>query len=118
MELNTEQIGIRTTKTIKSQFEAVEGATSNDKLKTLIEGYLRVKNALESEIIDQSVELLGMLKVNLGKLENVVNPNDNLLKDENEKLRKELELLNGKYDNLNKEYSSLIVKLELKGIKI
>lgn len=74
------------------EFEGIEVATSHDKLNILIEGCLSLKNALEGEIIDQSVELLNILKVNLAKLENVVKPelnlNNNLLKDEKWKTKK------------------------------
>lgn len=123
MELNTEQIGIRTTKADKFRFEAVEGATSGEKLNNLLETYISLKNDPQGEIVANSIELLDMLKVNLAKLENVVKPEEveqnetQKVANENEKLRKELELIEGKYNQLNVEYRNLILKLELKGIK-
>lgn len=125
MELNTEQIGIRTTKAIKMQFEAVEGSTSGEKLNNLLETYISLKNAPQGDIVANSIELLDMLKVNLAKLEKVVKPEEEeeqnetqKVANENEKLRNELELIKGKYNQLNKEYGNLILKLELKGIKL
>lgn len=118
MELNTEQIGIRTTKADKFRFEAVEGATSHEKLNNLLEVYISLKNAPQGDIVANSIELLNMLKVNLASLEKVVKPEEEVEQNENEKLRKELELIEGKYNQLNVEYRNLILKLELKGIKL
>lgn len=122
MESNTEQIGIRTTLANKMQFESVEGATSGEKLQRLLEVYISLRNAPQSDIIDQSKELLDMLKVNLVALEKTVNQDKeneiNKLKIENEELKKEVEFLKGKYNQLNKEYSDLFLRIELKGIKL
>lgn len=124
MDSNNEQIGIRTTLANKIQFEAVEGSTSHEKLQRLLSTYIGVKNAPTGQIIENSVELLEMLKINLSKLEETVNPTEEnedevqKLISENEELKNELELIKGKYHNLNKEYSNLILKIELKGIKL
>ena len=122
MESNNEQIGIRTTLANKMRFESVEGATSAEKLNNLLEAYVSLKNAVGGDIIDQSKELLDMLKVNLASLEKTVNQDkenmEEKLKSENEQLKNELELIRGKYHQLNKEYSNLILKIELKGIKL
>ena len=121
---NVEQIGIRTTLADKMRFEAVEGTTSHEKLQRLLDTYIGVKNAPTGQIIENSVELLEMLKINLSKIEELVNPteeNENEVQNlisENEELKKELEMIKGKYHDLNQEYSNLILKLELKGIKI
>ena len=124
MESNTEQIGIRTTLASKLQFESVEGATSGEKLQRLLDTYIGVENTPMGQIIENSVELLEMLKINLSKLEETVNPteeNENEVQkliSENEELKKELEMIKGKYHSLNREYSNLILKVELKGIKL
>lgn len=121
---NAEQIGIRTTLADKMRFEAVEGSTSHEKLQRLLDVYIGVKNAPTGQIIENSVELLEMLKINLSKIEETVNPTEEnedevqKLISENEELKNELELIKGKYHNLNKEYSNLILKIELKGIKL
>lgn len=124
MESNDEQIGIRTTLANKLQFESVEGATSGEKLQRLLDTYKGVENAVGGDIVENSVELLEMLKINLSKLEETVNPTEEnedevqKLISENEELKNELELIKGKYHNLNKEYSNLILNIELKGIKL
>lgn len=122
VETNNEQIGIRTTLANKMRFESVEGATSSEKLNNLLEAYVSLKNAVGGDIIDQSKELLDMLKVNLASLEKTANQDkenmEEKLKSENEQLKNELELIRGKYHQLNKEYSNLILKIELKGIKL
>ena len=122
MENNTEQIGIRTTKATKVQFEAVGGSTSGEKLQRLLDVYISVKNLPEGQIIENSIELLDMLKVNLASIEKIVRPTCenkiDKLRAENETLKKELELIKGKYGQLNNEYSKLIMKMELQGIKL
>ena len=119
---NIEQIGIRTTLADKMRFEAVEGTTSHEKLQRLLDTYIGVKNAPTGQIIENSIELLDMLKINLSKIEELVTPSEENLEEqlrvENKELKKELELIKGKYHQLNKEYSNLILRLELKGIKI
>lgn len=120
---NAEQIGIRTTLASKLQFESVEGATSGEKLQRLLDTYIGVKNAVGGDIVDNSIELLTMLKTNLVTLEKAIEPSSdelafNQLKNENEELREEIEFLKGKYNQLNKEYSDLVLRLELKGIRI
>ena len=119
---NAEQIGIRTTLADKMRFEAVEGSTSNEKLQRLLDTYIGVKNAVGGDIVENSVELLEMLKINLSKIEELVTPSEENLEEqlrvENKELKKELELIKGKYHQLNKEYRNLILRLELKGIKI
>ena len=119
---NVEQIGIRTTLADKMRFEAVEGTTSHEKLQRLLDTYIGVKNAPTGQIIENSIELLDMLKINLSKIEELVTPSEENLEEqlrvENKELKKELELIKGKYHQLNKEYSNLILRLELKGIKI
>ena len=119
---NVEQIGIRTTLADKMRFEAVEGTTSHEKLQRLLDTYIGVKNAPTGQIIENSIELLDMLKINLSKIEELVTPSEENLEEqlrvENKELKKELELIKGKYHQLNKEYSNLILRLELKSIKI
>ncbi|HBF6599542.1 TPA: hypothetical protein KO442_003755 [Clostridioides difficile] len=123
MENNNEQIGIRTTKADKLRFEAVEGSTSHEKLQRLLDTYIGVKNASTGQIIRNSVELLEMLKINLSQIEEIVKPEEkdaeiNRLKLESEDLKKEIGLVKGKYHDLNREYSDLVLKMELKGIKL
>lgn len=123
MENNNEQIGIRTTKADKIRFEAVEGSTSAEKLQRLLDTYIGVKNASTGQIVANSVELLEMLKINLSKIEEIVKPEEkdaeiDRLKLKNEDLKKEIELVKGKYHDLNREYSDLVLKMELKGIKL
>lgn len=123
MENNNEQIGIRTTKADKLRFEAVEGSTSHEKLQRLLDTYIGVKNASTGQIIQNSVELLEMLKINLSQIEEIVKPEEkdaeiNRLKLESEDLKKEIGLVKGKYHDLNREYSDLVLKVELKGIKL
>lgn len=121
METNNEQIGIRTTLANKMRFESVEGVTSSEKLNNLLEAYISLRNAPQGDIVANSKELLDMLKINLVALEKAIEPTENMeekLRIENEELKKELELIKGKYHNLNKEYGELILKIELKGIKL
>lgn len=118
------QISIRCSEKMKCDFEAVEGSKNGDKLQRLLDTYIGVKNAPTGQIAENSVELLEMLKINLSKLEETVNHTEEnedevqKLISENEELKNELELIKGKYHNLNKEYSNLILKIELKGIKL
>lgn len=121
VETNNEQIGIRTTLANKMRFESVEGVTSSEKLNNLLEAYISLRNAPQGDIVANSKELLDMLKINLVALEKAIEPTENMeekLRIENEELKKELELIKGKYHNLNKEYGELILKIELKGIKL
>lgn len=118
------QISIRCSEKMKCDFEAVEGSKNGDKLQRLLSTYKGVENAVGGDIVENSIGLLELLKINLSKIEEIVNPteeNENEVQkliSENEELKKELEMIKGKYHNLNKEYSNLILRLELKGIKI
>lgn len=124
MDLNTEQIGIRTTKADKLRFESVEGSTSSEKLNSLLEAYISLKNIPQGDIVANSIELLDMLKLNLAKLEKSVEPEEDSetevhkLINENIKLKEELDFVKGKYHQLNKEYGNLVLRMELKGIKL
>lgn len=123
MESNNEQIGIRTTLANKMRFESVEGATSSEKLNNLLEAYISLRNAPQGDIVANSKELLDMLKINLVALEKAIEPINyeteiTDLKSENQQLKEELNLIKGKYHSLNREYSNLILKVELKGIKL
>lgn len=111
MENNTEQIGIRTTLATKMQWEAVEGVTSSEKLENVLSAYTDVKNAPEGQIIDQSIELLDMLKVNLAKLGKTVNPVENN-EIENNELREKLDFQIKKYKSLMEDYQKLVLELE------
>lgn len=116
------QISIRCSEKMKCDFEAVEGSKNGDKLQRLLSTYKGVKNAVGGDIVENSIGLLELLKINLSRLEELVTPSEENLEEqlklENEELKEELQMIKGKYHNLNKEYSNLILRLELKGIKI